>query len=230
MGPIQFQIVSCICTALNHLIIGITFAYSAVLVPHLESSDSEIPDVTETLSSLAASIVVLMVPVAGFFTGFIMEYIGRLNTLVLAAIPFAAGWILIASSTNIWMVLSGRILHGFACALGTSPAIVYMTEVSRPDIRGSLISLGQTIASLGNIIAYTKGAFLDWRLCAWLYVIYSIVPAILVKLIPESPIWLVQRGHIEQAERSLRKLYKRYPQPEYTVTIFSYFLKLLNGF
>lgn len=34
--------------------------------------------------------------------------------------------------------------------MGTSPAIVYITEVARPDLRGSLISLAPTLASLGK--------------------------------------------------------------------------------
>lgn len=81
-----------------------------------------------------------------------------------------------------------------------------------------MITLGQSIASLGNIIAYTKGAFISWRLCAWMYVIYSIVPAILIKFIPESPVWLVSKGRIEDATQSLKFLYKKYPQAEHTVS------------
>lgn len=34
--------------------------------------------------------------------------------------------------------------------MGTSPAIVYITEVARPDLRGSMISLAPTLASLGE--------------------------------------------------------------------------------
>lgn len=34
--------------------------------------------------------------------------------------------------------------------MGTSPAIVYITEVARPDLRGSLISSAPTLASLGK--------------------------------------------------------------------------------
>lgn len=101
-------------TVLFHLIIGITFAYSAVLIPQLESPDSDIKDVTESLTSLVASIVVLIVPIGGMLTGFMMEYLGRLVTLSIAAVPFAIGWALIAYSPNIYWILAGRILHGFS--------------------------------------------------------------------------------------------------------------------
>lgn len=86
-----------------------------MLIPQLESPDSDIEDVNETLTSLVASIVVLIVPVGGIMTGFLMEYFGRLKTLAMASIPFAAGWAMIAYASNIYWILAGRILHGFAC-------------------------------------------------------------------------------------------------------------------
>ena len=37
--------------------------------------------------------------------------------------------------------------------MGTSPAIVYITEVAKPELRGALIATSPTLASLGNISA-----------------------------------------------------------------------------
>lgn len=36
--------------------------------------------------------------------------------------------------------------------------------------------------------------------------------------VPESPVWLVAKGRVEDAARSLTFLYKAYPQPEHTVS------------
>lgn len=133
-----------------------------------------------------------------------METVGRLRTLQIGAIPNVAGWILIALSTNVPMLLIGRLLSGLATALATSPAIVYITEVARPELRGSMISFGPTLASFGMVLSYLKGAYLDWRLVAWLCIIYAVVPIILVQfLVPESPVWLVSKGRIDDAKKSL---------------------------
>lgn len=76
------------------------------------------------------------------------------------------------------------------------------------------------------VITYAKGAFLPWRLVAWLGIIYTLVPVILIHMfVPESPVWLVSKGRIEDAARSLTFLYKSYPQPEHTV---SYTLKFFK--
>lgn len=67
------------------------------------------------------------------------------------------------------------------------------------------------------LIVYIKGAFLDWRMVAWLNIFYTIVPVILMQIfVLESPLWLVSKGRIEDAARSLTYLYKGYPQPDDT--------------
>uniref|UniRef100_A0A182IKM6 Major facilitator superfamily (MFS) profile domain-containing protein n=1 Tax=Anopheles atroparvus TaxID=41427 RepID=A0A182IKM6_ANOAO len=210
------QILSAIVAASFHIVIGISLAYSAILIPQLELPDSDIP-ITKGQSSWIASIIVIMVPIGSLVAGVMMEFLGRLNTIKLAAIPCVAGWVSIALANSFTWIMVGRVLTGFACALGTSPAIVYITEVARPDMRGSLISSGPTLASLGMVIAYAKGAFMHWRLVSWICIIYTVVPVLLIQLfVPESPVWLVSKGRIEDAARSLRFLYKKYPQPEHT--------------
>lgn len=104
---------------------------------------------TDIESSWVASVIVLAVPVGCLFAGFLMEYIGRLNTIKIAALPCVVGWILIATAPNFYCLLGGRILTGLGSAIGTSPAIVYITDVARPDLRGSLISTAPTLASAG---------------------------------------------------------------------------------
>lgn len=133
-----------------------------------------------------------------------MEMLGPLRTLQIGAIPGVIGWVLIASSINIPMLLVGRLFSGLSIALGTSPAIVYITEVARPELRGSLISFGPTLTSLGMVLSYLKGAYLDWRVVAWINIIYSIVPVVMIQIwVLESPIWLVSKGRMSDAKKSL---------------------------
>lgn len=149
------------------------------------------------------------VPIGSLIVGFLMEAFGRIRTLQLGAIPCIIGWILIATAQNIPMILVGRLLTGLAIATSTSPSIVYITEVATPDLRGSLMSFGPTLASLGMLLSYLKGAYLPWRLVAWLATIYAVVPLFLVQFfVPESPVWLVSKGRIDDAKKSLARIYK----------------------
>ncbi|XP_020281335.1 facilitated trehalose transporter Tret1-like [Pseudomyrmex gracilis] len=202
------EIAACIIAASFHIAVGLAMAYSATLIPHLEKKDAEV-HATKEQTSWIASLVVVCAPIGALLGGFLMEMVGRLRTLQIGAIPCICGWILIALSTNLPMLLVGRLLSGLATALATSPAIVYITEVARPELRGSMISFGPTLASFGMVLSYLKGAYLHWRTVAWLSIIYAIVPIILVELwVPESPVWLVSKGRIDEAKKSLERLYK----------------------
>lgn len=214
----MFQIISAVLAASFHLTVGIALSFSAVIVPQLEDVNSDIPDIPKSQTSLVASIIVLMVPIGAVFGGFLMDSIGRVNTLKVAAIPSIVGLITIASAPNVYFILVGRILTGIACALGTSPAVVYITEVARADLRGSLISSGPTIASLGMVFTYIGGALLHWRAVAWIAIIFTLLPTIFIAIyVPESPVYLVSKGRIEDAAKSLKFLYSKYPQPENTL-------------
>lgn len=62
------------------------------------------------------------------------------------------------------------------------------------------------------MLAYLKGWFLHWRVVAWTCTIYTIVPCILIMFIPESPLWLVSKGRIDQARKALLWINKYQPQ------------------
>ncbi|CAG9772328.1 unnamed protein product [Ceutorhynchus assimilis] len=68
---------------------------------------------------------------------------------------------------------------------------------------------------IGMVLTFLKGWFLDWRTVAWMCLGYSVIPVILITLfIPESPAWLVSKGKIEEAAKSLKWLHRNQPQPE----------------
>lgn len=219
------EVAACIIAASFHIAVGLSMAYSAVIIPVLSkstnnteiNSNSSLTNWTEPLElhatkeecSWIASIVILCTPLGAFIGSFLMESLGRLRTLQLGTIPCVAGYILIASAQNLPMIFIGRVLAGLATALATSPAIVYITEVARPELRGALMSFGPTLASFGMLLAYLMGAFLPWRNVAWFSIIFAIFPVFLIQfIVPESPVWLVSKGKIEEARRSLEWLYK----------------------
>lgn len=55
-----------------------------------------------------------MVPVGALLAGYLVDKIGRLNTIKVGAIPYMIGWVLIATAQNLPMLLLGRFFTGFA--------------------------------------------------------------------------------------------------------------------
>nr|XP_022901994.1 facilitated trehalose transporter Tret1-2 homolog [Onthophagus taurus]XP_022901995.1 facilitated trehalose transporter Tret1-2 homolog [Onthophagus taurus] len=209
------QILAALISSSYHIVYGISLAFSAVLIPVLEETEGDLNiEKNGTTGGFIASIIVIVVPIASIVCGFIMDYLGRLHTLKLTTIPVTIGWALIATAQNIPMVLVGRLLTGLAGSFGTSPAIVYITEIARADMRGSLISSAPAFTSLGMVLAYLMGWFMTWRQVSWVCTALSIIPCFLVLLIPESPVWLVSKGRLEQARKSLEWIHKYHPKPQ----------------
>lgn len=108
------QIVAAVLTASFHIVIGIALAFSAIVIPILESPDSDIHATIEE-SSWIASVIVISVPIGCIVAGFLMESIGRLNTIKLGAVPCVIGWAAIALAPNVMTIILGRVLTGFGC-------------------------------------------------------------------------------------------------------------------
>src|ERR1700751_506044 len=139
--------------------------------------------------------------------GRMADLFGRRKLLITTAIIFAAGAILCAVAQSPTMLVVGRIIVGLGIGLSSSTVPVYISEVAPADARGWQVSLFQLAITVGILLAYLVDyAFArvaGWR---WMFGI-AIVPAAIFGLgmvfLPESPRWLVQRGHREAARSVL---------------------------
>lgn len=151
------QILAAISAISFHLPVGFVVAYSAILLPQLGDEYEKRGDIlTADEKTWIASLSVLVVPVAALVAGILVDIIGRIRTLKIAAVPYVVGWIFIAWSPSLVYIMIGRILTGFSLAMGTSPAIAYITEIARPDLRGTLICLGPSMTSFVSVTYKTR--------------------------------------------------------------------------
>ncbi|KAF5284931.1 hypothetical protein FQA39_LY16886 [Lamprigera yunnana] len=208
------QALACSVVTSLHLVIGQIIAYSGIVVPQLmEEQNSTIVSnysihITESDSAWIASAPLFSGLVASVLAGVFIDNFGRIRTLQIAGIPGVIGLVLIATATNVHMIIWGRIIIGICFMFLSNPTAVYVSEISRPDVRGSFLSLMQIFMSIGMVCIYLTGWVLNWRVIAWLTNFYLIVPIILTFCIPESPAWLISKNHISKAKKSLTWFYK----------------------
>lgn len=104
------------------------------------------------------------------------------------------------------LLFGAVIMHGLVNGLLEAPILTYVAEVCEPEWRGMLASTTVLASLCGVFLQFFMGNYLVWRKSATINVCFPIVSLISLCFIPESPHWLVGRGRIDDAEKSLRWL------------------------
>ena len=107
------------------------------------------------------------------------DKLGRRRLVMLIAIVFIIGALILAASTNLALLIIGRLIIGLAVGGSMSTVPVYLSEMAPTEYRGSLGSLNQLMITIGILAAYLVNyAFADiegWRWMLGLAVVPSVV-------------------------------------------------------
>lgn len=132
-------------------------------------------------------------------------------SIILNAVVFIAGAILLALSHSYGWLLVGRFIVGFAVALSAVSECIYISEISTPHNRGMLVSLNELAITVGFLVAYIVGLVFINRPDGWRYMFgLSAVPAAgqlfgMIQL-PNSPHFLVLKHRDQEAEAAVKNL------------------------
>lgn len=162
------------------------------------------------------------------FAGVLSDTIGRKKTMLIAAVLFcicAAGC---AASVGFWHLVAFRIIGGIGVGIVSIVSPIYISEVSTPEKRGTLVSLYQLAVTIGFLVAYIVNyAILDtaetqrftsgflnrvlvdeyWRGMLGSGTVPAVLFLIILFFIPESPRWLIVKGRGEQAIGVMSRIY-----------------------
>ncbi|GLH04113.1 Uncharacterized protein GBIM_09892 [Gryllus bimaculatus] len=152
-------------------------------------------------ASMALGAAVVVIP-----CGFLMDFRGRKNTMLLLVLPFFAGWMLLVFADDLWMFILGRFITGMmggAFSL-TSPA--YTSEIADDKIRGMLGSFFQLMLVTGILFVYILGAAnLDVKSLTGVCAAIPLLFGVLFVWMPDTPIQLLKTGKEGEARKSLQK-------------------------
>lgn len=135
-----------------------------------------------------------------------MDRFGRKITLATPLIPIIVIWAVTATATNYVVLFTSRILSGVFGGFGPPICQVYLAECADADFRGFTINVGYVSLSTGFLLTFALGAIMDWRNVAWTGIVFPMITLIGVFFLPESPVWLIRNGKIDQAYKALHWL------------------------
>lgn len=137
------------------------------------------------------------------FAGFAMGWLGKKWTMISLGAPFALGILLITFAKNSAMLIIGRLLYGFSSGAFGLLVPSYTSETAEQSIKGALGSLQQLIVTLGVLFVGVLGKYVEWRTMTGIFLFIPILMAVWMVFMPESPVYLVTKGKMEEAKKSL---------------------------
>ncbi|VEN44659.1 unnamed protein product [Callosobruchus maculatus] len=196
------QYLACASAALCVVSAEMHFGWSSPSIPILASGEYYFT-ITEDQASWLAVLLLAGTVVGAFFAGAFANILGRKKMVLLTVVPLLVGWLMIASANNLLILDAARFIAGLSNGLCFSTIPMYLGEVSEPDIRGMLSTLGPICIALGILLINVLGNYIALHTTAY---IASIFPAILFFTflwMPESPTYLLQEKKEEAAKKNL---------------------------
>ena len=162
------------------------------------------------------------------FAGILSDYIGRKNTMLIAAILFCICAIGCAGSLEFWHLVAFRIIGGIGVGIVSIVSPIYISEISPADRRGTLVSLYQFAVTVGFLMAYIVNfIILDisetrlfassiankllvdeyWRGMLGSGIFPSLLFFVIIFFIPESPRWLMVKHKDQRAKTIMSSIY-----------------------
>ncbi|KAK2749561.1 hypothetical protein FQN55_003261 [Onygenales sp. PD_40] len=155
---------------------------------------------------------------AGTFFGAIIagdlaDFIGRRTTIIAGCVVFNVGVILQTASTSLGLLVAGRLIAGFGVGFVSAIIILYMSEIAPRKVRGAIVSGYQFCITIGLLLAscvdYATQDRKDtgsYRIPIALQMLWALILAIGLFLLPESPRYFVKKGDHKRAAEVLARV------------------------
>ncbi|UXN32526.1 sugar porter family MFS transporter [Glutamicibacter sp. M10] len=166
------------------------------------------------------SSLVFAAALGALISGQIADSWGRRKTIVALAILFFIGTLFVVFSpagpesgtfslAGFSVLVAGRIMLGLAVGGASTVVPVYLAELAPYEIRGSITGRNELAIVAGQLAAFVMNAILGtwlggsmdgvWRIMFSICALPALVLFFGMLRMPESPRWLVEKGHYDKA-------------------------------
>ena len=134
--------------------------------------------------------------------GWLSDRFGRKPTMLFSSVLFSVSAIGCAICIGFADLVVYRIVGGVGIGIVSIVSPVYITEISPPERRGTMVSLYQFAITLGFVLAYLVNYLILvnlhvadlWRVMLGAEAVFTLLFFVVIFFIPESPRWLALRS------------------------------------
>jgi len=185
--------------------------------PYLPSDATQAAKDAFALPAWKKSLITSILSCGTFFgalvAGDLADWFGRRTTVIAGCFVFILGVILQTASTGLGLLVAGRLIAGVGVGFVSAIVILYMSEIAPKKIRGALVSGYQFAITIGILLAscvdYGTQNRLDtgsYRIPIALQMLWAIILAVGLFILPESPRYYVKKGRLDKASHVLTRL------------------------
>ena len=194
---------------------GLLFGYdTGVISSTLVSVNTDLSSrlLTSLDKGLITSSTSLFALIASPIAGLLADRYGRKKVILIADALFTLGALWQAGTTTVGGMILGRSIVGLAIGGASLIVPLYISELAPSHLRGRLVTVSITFVTGGQVVAYLIGWLFSklpagWRWMVGLGAVPAIIQFFALMFMPETPRWLVQAEHEEEARRVLQKVF-----------------------
>lgn len=187
---------------------GFLFGFDTAVISGAEQSIQKYWNLNTVQHGFTVSIALIGTIMGALLGSLPSDRLGRKKTLYIIALLYLLSSLGTALSTDWYVFLVFRFLGGLGVGASSVTAPVYISELSPAERRGKLVGLFQFNVVFGIVVSYFSNYLIglsgenSWRLMLGIQVVPSLLFFLLLRLVPESPRWLImKKGRVEEARR-----------------------------
>ncbi|EFA00434.1 facilitated trehalose transporter Tret1 [Tribolium castaneum] len=185
---------------------GMHYGWPSPSLPILERLENSTLTMNHSEGSWMAVMPLLGALIGSLLAATVVDILGRKRAILLTCFPFFAAWIMIAFSQSLTVLYIARFIAGIADGWAFTAVPMYIGEIADPKIRGLLGSGVSSSWIFGILLINAIGSYLSITITALVSSIVPVLTLLTFVWMPESPYYLVMRGHKEEAKCNLQRL------------------------
>src|SRR5450631_278220 len=186
---------------------GFLFGFETAVISGAEKTIQKLWSLSDFLLGFTVAASLIGTVIGSMIAGNPAQRYGRKKVLMIIALMYllsAVG----CSLTPTWILfIIFRMIGGIAVGASSVVGPMYISEISPAPVRGRLTGMFQLNIVIGILVAFlTNFAFQQigagsWRWMVGIMVVPAGLFALLLRIIPESPRWLILNNRDEEAAR-----------------------------